>query len=112
MDQWRAFLRARGLSYYSGRKNISLPPGESPQAEGGAAPVFSEIGWDSRAAVLFEILEFLHSAKRDGRIAEEATAATFAGTLDQVCALAKLWRIPAEDFDAAGFRENWRAENG
>ena len=117
---WLAFMEARGLGHCSPRMNAPLPPPlqaqpqpRQPQAASDShrsqdqAPAFSGCGWNSRANVLREIMQFLHKANADGQLALLDYAEAGTKTIHLLCDLAKAWEVPVSEFDSHGMRLTW-----
>ena len=113
---WRQFALDRNLrpSYkWQPKALTTAAPALKPAAD--RAPVLSEtslpwlgdVAWDSRRDVLFELMDFLDGARLRGEIDAREFAKRALETLKLVCALAKVWNIPSEDFDGPGFTKSW-----
>ena len=102
---WRQFALDRNLrpSYeWQPKALTTAAPARKPAAD--RAPVLSAPWYDART-VIFEAMDFLHDAYLDGAIDLRTFCKLAIPTLDQLCALAKLWAV--SDFDPFGWRKNW-----
>jgi hypothetical protein len=61
--------------------------------------------WNHRRSVLFDVLEFLHSAYADKRIDLVKYADLGEATVEQLIKLGEVW---GAGIDAAGWRKNWK----
>ena len=62
--------------------------------------------WKYRRMVLFDVLEFLHSAYADNRIDLAKYAELGEATVEQMIKLGEVW---AAGIDASGWRKTWKA---